>query len=73
MPKGTPVATMGANSGGAANGALMAARILAVEDEGLSDRLLNFRQAETQSVLDNPDPEAAWEAAERKKEKEKGK
>jgi len=42
MPKGVPVATVGI--GNAANAALLAARILALHDDGIADRLENLRQ-----------------------------
>jgi len=42
MPKGVPVATVGI--GNAANAALLAARILALHDDGIADRLDNVRQ-----------------------------
>lgn len=42
MPKGVPVATVGI--GNAANAALLAARILALHDDGLAERLENLRQ-----------------------------
>ena len=42
MPKGVPVATVGI--GNAANAALLAARILALHDDGIAERLENLRQ-----------------------------
>jgi phosphoribosylaminoimidazole carboxylase PurE protein len=42
MPGGIPVATMAIGPAGAKNAALFAARILAIEDEGLSARLSSF-------------------------------
>jgi phosphoribosylaminoimidazole carboxylase PurE protein len=39
MPGGIPVATMAIGKSGAKNGALMAIRILALEDEGLREKL----------------------------------
>jgi 5-(carboxyamino)imidazole ribonucleotide mutase len=42
MPKGVPVATVGI--GNAANAALLAARILALHDDGLAKRLEDLRQ-----------------------------
>ena len=50
MPAGIPVATMAIN--GAKNAGLFAAQILALADEGLSERLCQFRKAQTQKVLD---------------------
>jgi phosphoribosylaminoimidazole carboxylase PurE protein len=45
MPKGVPVATMAIGSAGAANAALHAAQILALEDAELRERLLAQRRA----------------------------
>ena len=49
MPGGVPVATVAIN--GAKNAALIAASILALQDEGVSTRLEKFRQEQTDSVL----------------------
>jgi phosphoribosylamine--glycine ligase len=43
MPPGIPVATMGIGKSGAKNGAVLAARILALEDKGIAARLQAFR------------------------------
>ncbi|HNR65887.1 MAG TPA: 5-(carboxyamino)imidazole ribonucleotide mutase, partial [Atribacterota bacterium] len=40
MPKGVPVATVGINN--AANAALLAARILALQDDGISKKLASY-------------------------------
>lgn len=56
MPKGIPVGTLAIGKAGAANAALLAAQILANHDEALFKRLEQFRQAQTQDVLSNPDP-----------------
>ena len=45
MPAGVPVATMGIGSAGAANAALHAAQILALDDASLGERLLEMRRA----------------------------
>ena len=50
MPSGIPVATVGVNNG--ANAALLAAQILAVEDEALARRLSAKRAADTAKVLE---------------------
>lgn len=50
MPSGIPVATVGVGSG--ANAALLAAEILAVEDETLAARLADKRRADTRAVLE---------------------
>ena len=52
MPKGYPVATMAI--GGAANGGLMAAAILALSDAGLAARLDAWRAALSASIPDEP-------------------
>ena len=52
MPRGYPVATMAI--GGAANGGLMAAAILAVSDAALADRLDAWRDALSASIPDDP-------------------
>lgn len=49
MPSGIPVATVGIGNG--ANAALLAAEILAVEDEVLAERLAAKRKADTEAVL----------------------
>ncbi len=58
MPAGVPVGTLAIGRGGAINAALLAAAILARADEGIRARLAVFRAAQTQSVLDAPDPAA---------------
>ena len=58
MPKGIPVGTLAIGRAGAVNAALLAAAILARSDEGIRARLAAFRAAQTQSVLDAPDPAA---------------
>lgn len=52
MPRGYPVATMAI--GGAANGALMAAQILALSDPALAARLAAWRAALSASVAEVP-------------------
>lgn len=56
MPRGIPVGTLAIGKAGAANAALLAAQILAIHDAGLSARLAEWRQAQTDEVLNNPDP-----------------
>ena len=56
MPKGIPVGTLAIGPAGAANAGLLAAQILAMNNVELAQRLQQFRQEQTQSVLDNPDP-----------------
>lgn len=52
MPAGVPVATMAIGPAGAANAALLAAQILAVNDEDLRARLLQRRREVAQRVQD---------------------
>jgi 5-(carboxyamino)imidazole ribonucleotide mutase len=52
MPRGVPVATVGI--GNAENAALLAARILALDDEGLRGRLVAYRERMERMVLDDP-------------------
>jgi len=54
MPKGFPVATMAIGSAGAANGALMAAAILATSDAALAERLDAWRAALSASIPEEP-------------------
>lgn len=54
MPAGIPVGTLAIGEAGAANAGLMAASILALTDEGLRDRLVAWRQAQTDKVPDSP-------------------
>lgn len=49
MPGGVPVATVAIN--GAKNAALIAASILALHDEGVRERLDDFRRRQTEEVL----------------------
>lgn len=54
MPKGFPVATMAIGSAGAANAGLMAAGILALQDDALAARLDDWRAALSASIPDEP-------------------
>jgi 5-(carboxyamino)imidazole ribonucleotide mutase len=56
MPAGVPVGTTAIGRAGAVNAALLAASIVALSDEDVRERLRAFRTAQTQTVLDNPDP-----------------
>jgi len=57
MPKGIPVATLAIGKPGAANAALFAAEILALNDSALYMRLVAWRAARAQEVLDVMLPE----------------
>jgi len=52
MPAGVPVATLAIGEAGAANAGILAAQILALSDEGLTQRLAAFRAAQTESVAE---------------------
>ncbi len=56
MPAGVPVLTMSIGDAGAKNSALAAASILALNDADIATELDNFRQQQTQQVLNNPNP-----------------
>jgi 5-(carboxyamino)imidazole ribonucleotide mutase len=57
MPAGVPVGALAIGRSGAVNAGLLAASIVALEDEGLKERLMKLREAQTENVLANPDPE----------------
>ncbi|KQN54384.1 5-(carboxyamino)imidazole ribonucleotide mutase [Erwinia sp. E602] len=57
MPRGIPVGTLAIGKAGAANAALLAAQILALHDAELAARMAAWRQAQTDEVLNNPDPQ----------------
>ena len=59
MPAGVPVATLAIGRAGAVNAALFAAAILATTDAAVAMRLEQFRDAQAQGVLENPDPRVA--------------
>ncbi|WP_432816713.1 5-(carboxyamino)imidazole ribonucleotide mutase [Sulfitobacter sp. JB4-11] len=54
MPKGFPVATMAIGAAGAANAALMAAGILALQDATVAKRLDDWRAALSASIPQEP-------------------
>lgn len=51
MPGGIPVATMAIGAAGAKNAAILAARILALQDQPLLDRLQQMTQRQTEEIL----------------------
>lgn len=59
MPAGVPVATLAIGTAGATNAGLLAAAILALQDDGLRSRLEEYRIQQTQRVLAHPDPRAS--------------
>lgn len=50
MPGGVPVATMAIGKAGAKNAGVLAARILALQDEGLAKRLVEYRAGMAKDV-----------------------
>jgi len=59
MPAGIPVGTLAIGKAGAINAALLAASILGNKYPEIRNALKTFRETQTQTVLDNPDPSAA--------------
>jgi len=55
MPKGVPVGTLAIGEAGAANAGILAASIIALEDQGVADKLDAFRAAQTASVQETPE------------------
>ncbi|EXJ10015.1 MULTISPECIES: 5-(carboxyamino)imidazole ribonucleotide mutase [Nitrincola] len=56
MPGGIPVGTLAIGKAGATNAGIMAAQIVALHDPAVKAALVAFRQQQTQTVIDNPDP-----------------
>ena len=56
MPRGIPVGTLAIGGAGAFNAALLASQILSTTDPELAVRLQEWRNEQSQTVLDNPDP-----------------
>jgi len=57
MPNGIPVATFAIGEAGAANAALFAIAMLALEDTALADRLAAFRKKQSDAVIATKLPE----------------
>jgi len=55
MPKGVPVGTLAIGHSGAVNAGLMAASIVALQDEAVAQALAAWRARQTDAVPDNPD------------------
>ncbi len=58
MPAGIPVGTLAIGKAGAVNAALLAASILANHDPKALSAIEAYRAAQTERVLDQPDPRA---------------
>jgi 5-(carboxyamino)imidazole ribonucleotide mutase len=56
MPAGIPVGTLAIGRSGAVNAALMAAAILGIKHPEFRKALKDYRENQTQSVLEHPDP-----------------
>ena len=56
MPAGIPVGTLAIGKAGAVNAALLAAAIISNKHTQFRESLNEFRQQQTDKVLDNPDP-----------------
>ena len=56
MPAGIPVATFAIGNAGAANAALFAAAMLALDDPAIAVALDEFRARQTREVMDRDDP-----------------
>ncbi len=54
MPAGVPVGTLAIGEAGAANAGLLAAAILALTDQGLSKRLVDWRARQSAAVAERP-------------------
>ena len=52
MPPGVPVATMAIGKAGAKNAAIFAVQILALSDETLADKLVEFRENQQKKVIE---------------------
>ncbi len=55
MPAGVPVGTLAIGEAGAKNAGILAASILALTNDDLSKRLIEWRRAQTESVADTPE------------------
>jgi len=54
MPGGVPVGTLAIGAPGAVNAGLLAAAVIALQDEELASRLENYRLAQTEKVAEEP-------------------
>jgi 5-(carboxyamino)imidazole ribonucleotide mutase len=64
MPAGVPVGTLAIGPAGAINAALLAAAILALQDEQLAQALAGWRARQTAAVAERPDQPASGGGAE---------
>jgi phosphoribosylaminoimidazole carboxylase PurE protein len=52
MPPGVPVATVAVGKAGAKNAAILAVQILALSDEGLAEKLAEFKKTQEKKVIE---------------------
>ena len=57
MPGGIPVGTLAIGEPGAKNAGILAAQIVGNHDEKVRQKVAKFRSEQTQSVLNNPNPD----------------
>lgn len=57
MPGGIAVGTLAIGKAGATNAGLLAAQIIGTFDETVRNAVEEFRSTQTQTILDNPDPQ----------------
>ncbi len=57
MPGGIAVGTLAIGKAGATNAGLLAAQILGTFDKSIRNAVEEFRSTQTQTILDNPDPQ----------------
>ena len=58
MPAGVPVGTLAIGKAGAINAALLAASVLALTDQALSERVMAWRKQQTEAVSKRPEESA---------------
>ncbi len=58
MPAGIPVGTLAIGKSGAINAALLAASVLALNDAALSEKLVAWRQRQTEDIAERPEETA---------------
>ncbi len=57
MPGGIPVGTLAIGEAGAKNAGILAAQIVGNHDEKVRQKVAKFRSEQTQTVLNNPNPD----------------
>ena len=57
MPGGIAVGTLAIGKAGATNAGLLAAQIIGTSDDNVRQAVEEFRSTQTQTILDNPDPQ----------------